>query len=155
TRDYYRLQCAFTTTARDNVLLTTRAEAAAYRAREAQWGARQKVAQQKLNNWIDEQKKPHEPALRNARIEALPISDAEKKLLKEQPAPEAAKKLAKKHEKALSIGDEDYRRVFTAEQRRQWDALKNELDAVQRSRPQSPPTALALIDKKAQPEPTW
>jgi cytochrome c553 len=36
TRDYYRLQSAFTTTSRGNVLLTTRAEAAAYRDAESQ-----------------------------------------------------------------------------------------------------------------------
>jgi hypothetical protein len=155
TRDYYRLQCAFTTTARDNVLLTTRAEAAAYRKRDAEWSALYKASQQKLKEWLDEQKKPHEAALRNAKIDALPISDAEKKLLKEQPDSEAAKKLAKKHEKALAISDADYRSVFTAEQTGRWDALKNEVDAVHRARPQSPPTALALIDKKPQPEPTF
>src|SRR5438874_12616604 len=43
TRDYYRLQCAFTTTARDNTLLTTRAQAAAFRERETQWTVRQMV----------------------------------------------------------------------------------------------------------------
>jgi mono/diheme cytochrome c family protein len=155
TRDYYRLQCAFTTTARDHVLLTTRAEAAAYRKREAEWNARQKAAQEKLKHWLDEHKKGHEPALRQAKIDALPLSDEDKKLLQEQPASEAGKELAKKHAKALAISDEDYRHAFTDEQRRRWDELKNELDSVQRSRPPSPPTALALIDKKPQPEPTW
>lgn len=155
TRDYYRLQCAFTTTARENVLLTTQAEAASFREREAKWQERQKAAQSILNNWLTEQKKSHTTSLRDAKIDALKISDTEKKLLKEQPASEAAKKLSKQHEKALALSDDDYRRVMTDEQRRQWDDLKNELNAVQRSRPQSPPTALAIIDKKPQPEPTW
>jgi hypothetical protein len=155
TRDYYRLQCAFTTTARENVLLTTRAEAAAYRKRDAEWTVRQKAAQQKLHDWLGEQKKPHESPLRNAKIDALSISDAEKALLKEQSASEAAKKLAKKHEKALAVSEEDYRRVFTAEQCRCWDELKKDLADVQRSRPQSPPTALALIDIKPEPAPTY
>jgi hypothetical protein len=155
TRDYYRLQCAFMTTARDNVLLATRAGAAAYRKQEAEWNARHQAAQEKLKLWLDEQKKPHEPALRNAKIDSLSISDAEKKLLKEQPTSEEAKKLAKKHEKALTISDADYRRVFTVEQCRRWDEIKSELDAVLHSRPQSPPTVLALIDKKPQPEPTY
>src|SRR5262249_18434251 len=112
TRDYYRLQCAFTTTARDNVLLTTRAEAAAYREREASWTAHFKEIQRKLDDWLVQQKKPHESALRQAKIAALPISEAEKNLLKEQPGSEAAKKLAKKHEKALAVSEAEYRRVF-------------------------------------------
>src|SRR5438874_5765467 len=44
TRDYYRLQCAFTGAYRDNVLLTTRAAAAEYRDREAKWMERLKAA---------------------------------------------------------------------------------------------------------------
>src|SRR5262249_3451639 len=59
TRDYYRLQCAFTTTVRANVLLTTRAEAAAYREREAKWKERLQAAQHRLNTWLGEQKKRH------------------------------------------------------------------------------------------------
>src|SRR5262249_39625049 len=136
TRDYYRLQCAFTTTARDNVMLTTRAEAAAYRKRKAEWSAQHKAAQEKLKQWLDEQKKPHEPAVPNAKVDALPISEAEKKLLKEQPTSEAAKQLAKKHERALAISEKDFRRVFSAEQCSRWDELKNKLDAVLRSWPQ-------------------
>jgi hypothetical protein len=155
TRDYYRLQCAFTTTARENVLLTTRAEAASYREREAQWSARHKAAQNKLSDWLEEQKKPHESRLRDTKIDALPIKDNEKKLLKKQPTSEAAKRLARKHEKALALSEDDYRRIFTADQLRRWDALKHELVAIERIRPQSPPTALAIVDTKSQPEPTW
>src|SRR5262245_26881757 len=155
TRDYYRLQCAFTTTARDNVLLTTRAKAAAFREVDFQCMVRQKVAETRLNNWLNEQKHAHQIALRGAKIDALPISNADKKLLKEQPALEAAKKLAKKHEKALTLSDDDFRGVFTAGQRRRWDELNQELDAVRHSRPQSPPAALAIIDTKPEAEPTW
>src|SRR5262249_5768096 len=64
TRDYYRLQCAFTTTTRANVVLATRAEAAS-------------------------------------------------------------------------------------------DRLEKQRGAVPRSRPRRPLTALAIIDKRAEPEPTW
>jgi hypothetical protein len=155
TRDYYRLQCAFTTTARDNTLLTTRAEAAAFRDREKKWQDRQNAAKSKLSDWLNEQKKPHTASLRNAKIDALKINDAEKLLLKEQSKTEAGKKLAKQHEKALALSDDDYRKVMTEEQRRHWDALKKELESVEHARPPSPPSALAIIDKKPQPEPTW
>src|SRR5262249_53982542 len=146
---------AFTTTARENVLLTSRAEAAAYRAREEKWNERHKAAQDKLNNWLNERKKQYEISLRNGKIDALKISDAEKKELKVQPATEAGKKLAKQHAKALALSDEDYRQGMTDDGRQQWDALKNEVEAILRSRPQSPPTALALVDKSSQPVATW
>jgi hypothetical protein len=155
TRDYYRLQCAFTTTARANVLLTTRADEADYLGRLAKWKERHEAAQNKLNAWLNEQKKRYAASLRGPKIDSLPISDAEKKLLKEQPGSGAAQKLAKRYEKALALSDEDYRQVLTEEERRRGDALKHDLATVERSRPQSPPTALALVDKRAEPEPTW
>jgi hypothetical protein len=155
TRDYYRLQCAFTTTARANVLLTTRAAAADYRAREAKWNERRQAAQRRLDAWLGDQKKRHAASLRGAKIDALAITDAEKMVLKERPDSEEGKKLARRHEKALALSDDDYRRVVTDDERRQWDALKRDVDIVQRARPQSPLTALAIIDKKSEPEPTW
>jgi hypothetical protein len=155
TRDYYRLQCAFTTTARASVLLAARAVVDDYRQREAQWKQRLQRAQNKLNSWLAQQKKRHMASLLGAKIDALPISDAEKKILKERPTSEEGKKLFRRHSKALALSDDDFRRALTDEERRQWDTLKREVDAVERSRPQSPPTALAIIDKKPDPEPTW
>jgi hypothetical protein len=155
TRDYYRIQCAFNTTARENVLLTTRAEAAAYHKREAQWKDRHQAAQNKLNDWLNQHKKPYEKELRAAKVDALKISDVDKKLLKGQPASEEAKKLSRQHEKALTLSDADYRRAMSDDERRKWDELKRDLDAVERHRPESPPTALAITDTKPQPEPTW
>jgi Protein of unknown function (DUF1553)/Protein of unknown function (DUF1549)/Planctomycete cytochrome C len=155
TRDYYRLQCAFMTTTRDHVLLTTRAEASRYREQEVQWNERLKAAQMGLNDWLAGEKQPHTNSLRSAKIDALPIGDAEKALLKEQPDSDAAKKLAKQHEKALQISDDDYRRAFSDEQRSRWEAFKGEVSAVERSKPARPPTALAIIDRKPEPEPTW
>lgn len=156
TRDYYRLQCAFTTTARDkNLLLATRDEASRFREQDAEWNQRLKAAQTKLNDWLSEQKQPHTMGLRHAKIDALPINEDQKKLLKEQPDSDAAKKLAKQHEKALTLSDDDYRRLFDESQRSQWDVLAKKVAAVQQTRPQSPPTALAIADKQADPVPTW
>lgn len=155
TRDYYRLQCAFTTTARSDVLLATRAEAARYREQDAEWNQRLKSTQSRLSDWLAEQKKPHTTALHSLKIDALPLSAEEKQLLKERPESEVAKKLVTQHEKALQLSDDDYRRVFSDEQRRRWDELKNELAAVQRMQPLRPPSALAIADIKSKPEPTW
>jgi hypothetical protein len=155
TRDYYRVQCAFTTTAREEVALASRAEATRFREQEAKWNERVKAAEATLNNWLGEQKKAHSQSLRAARIDALKIGDADKKLLKEHSDFDAAKKLAKQHEKALRVSDDEYRKAFTDEARAKWGALKAELDSVRGSRPQGPPTALAIVDKKPEPEPTF
>jgi hypothetical protein len=155
TRDYYRLQCAFTTTARDHVFLAPRAEVARYRAQEVQWQQRLQAAQNQLNDWLAGQKAAHTPSLRSAKIDALSVKEEEKRLLKEQPESAAAKRLAQQHDKALQLSEDDYRRVFTDPQRRHWDSLQKEVDEVQGCRPQAPPRALAITDKKAEPEATW
>jgi hypothetical protein len=155
TRDYYRLQCAFTTTMRDEVLLTTRANADAHREQTSRWQTRLKDAQHGLDSWLNDQKKAKTAALRSARIDALPISGEDKAVLKDQPESEAGKELAKRHEKELAISEDDYRNAFTDEQRREWDRLSNDAELIKRSEPLKPPTALAIVDKQATPEPTW
>jgi hypothetical protein len=155
TRDYYRLQCAFTTTARGEVPLASRADVVRSRDDNTKWNQRLKAAQTKLNDWLAEQKKPHTAALLKGKIDGLALSDEEKRLLKEQPESDAAKKLAKQHEKALALSDDDYRKAFGDEQRRHWDALQRELDEVRRAQPRTPPTALAITEKSAEPVPTW
>lgn len=155
TRDYYRLQCAFTTTARDEVFLATRAEVSQYRELDAQWNKRRKAAENALTVWLSEQKSPKLAALQNAKIDALAISKEEKATLTEKPDSDAGKKLAAKHRKAIALADDDYRQGFNDDQRRRWENLKNERDAAQRNQPTRPPTALAIIDKKPEPEPTW
>jgi hypothetical protein len=155
TRDYYRIQCAFTTTARSDVFLAPRAEVARFQERESRWNQRLKAAQKQLNDWLAEHQKPHTASLRNQKVDALPITKDEQKLLKEQPDSEAAKKIAKQHEKKLQLSDDDYRRVFTKEQLQKWDSLKNEVQSIERAQPAGLPTALAIVDKKSEPEPTW
>src|SRR5256885_1253431 len=147
TRDYYRVQCAFTTTGRAEVALSPRAEAAQFRDQEAKWNERLKAAEGRLNEWLGEQKKAHVISLRSAKIDALKIGDADKKVLKDQPDSDAAKKLSQQYEKDLKISDEEYRKAFSDEARAKWDALKTELEAVRGSRPHGPPTALAIVDK--------
>src|SRR5262249_42893299 len=73
TRDYYRLQCAFTTTARASVPLATRAQAEDHRRREARWKGRLQEAQHRLNAWVAEQKRRHTPSLLGTKIAGLAI----------------------------------------------------------------------------------
>jgi hypothetical protein len=155
TRDYYRIQCAFTTTSRDSVLLGTRAEVRKYKSEKAAWDGKLKAGQKKLDDWLAEQKKPHVVEVRAAKIEALTINDDDKKTLKEQADSEAGKKLAKKFEKSLTTSDEDFRKVFTDEQKAKWDELKKEVEAVKKAEPAKPQTALAIVDTKTEPEKTY
>ncbi len=155
TRDYYRIQCAFTTSSRDNVLLGTRAEVKKYKDDKAAWDEKLKGAQKKLDEWLGAAKKPVIAQVRAAKIDASTISDEDKKVLKEQPDSEAGKKLAKKFEKTLTPSEDDFRKVFSDEQRARWDELKNELEAVKKAEPVKPPTALAIVDTKPQPANTY
>ena len=131
TRDYYRLQCAFTTTARDNVLLATRAEAARYRAaggaveRAAQGGSGQaerlagraaeaahRVAARREDRRPADQRRAEEAAQGAARLGGG-----------EEARQEASRRRCRSP--TPTIGS-----VFSDEQRQQWDALKGEVAAV-------------------------
>jgi hypothetical protein len=114
TRDYYRLQAAFMTTKRDEVLLGTRAEVKKYREAEARWNGELKAAQKKLDEWLKVQKKGRE-----------------------------------------KIKDEELRKALDEQQRQEWDELKNAVEAVRKKAPSRPPAALAIVDKKPQPEQTY
>jgi hypothetical protein len=114
TRDYYRIQAAFMTTARDEVLLTSREEAKKYREAEAKWNGKVKEAQKKLDDWVKAKKKGRE-----------------------------------------KIKDEELRKALAEEERQEWDKLKADLEAVKKTQPKKPPAALAITEKKPQPEPTY
>lgn len=151
TRDYYRMQAAFIGTARGEVPLASRDAIAKFHQDEEAWNGRVKPVQKRL----DDLRRPHEAALRLQKIAALSISEAEKKTLKERPDSEQGKKLSRTHAKKLELADNDFRSAMTPPQRGQWDAAKRELDALNRSRPQAPPTALAITEAKREPQETW
>lgn len=155
TRDYYRIQAALIGTARGSVPLASREDVATYREQDAEWKARLSPVQKQLDDWLTEQKKPHEDALRRSKIDALSISDADKTVLKEQSDSEQGKKLARTHSKKIKLTDDDFRNAFTQSQRDQWDLLKAAFDNVNRSRPKPLSTALAITEAKREPPETW
>jgi hypothetical protein len=155
TRDYYRLQSAFMGTARGEVYLASREAIAKYKDEESQWNERMKPLKQQLDEWLAEQKKPHTEALRRSKIDALAISDSEKQVLKDQPDSEQGKRLTKSHAKKLDVPDKEYRDLFTQQQRDRWDALKQSLEQVNRTRPSPPQKALAITESSHEPQPTW
>ena len=118
TRDYYRIQCAFTTTTRADVLLAPREEVSRYRESERRFGKKLGETEARVREWL------------------------------------SGKKIPEKQVKALEVPENAYR-ALGDEDRKAWDALKAELEAVRRERPQPPPAALAIADKEAKPAPTY
>lgn len=155
TRDYYRLQCAFTTTVRENVLLATRNQVADFREADKQWRAKLLTAQKQRDDWFHVQQQKLQTKALSRRIDALSISEEEKKLLREQPESAGAKKLAKDHEKALKISDSEYVKAFDDVSLKTWNELQSAVDSIQNKPPPAPLSALAIVDSSADPEPTW
>ena len=58
-----------------------------------------------------------------------------------------ARALAKKHEKALTVTDDEVRKAADDAARKRWDELAGELAAVRGREPKALPTALAFRDK--------
>ena len=154
TRDYYRMLAAFTTTKRQEHSMAPPDIVAEYRRRMTDWQKRITGVQKKLGDWLEREKTLVADPLRQRKIDALPIA-AEDKALLTLPADKTNQRqqeLLKKHAKALQLTDDDFREEFGAEQRATWDALKEQVNAAQKAKPQAPPTALTLTD--AAPLPT-
>lgn len=155
TRDYYRLMAAFHTGKRQEVPLGSRSELQKYDEAKGMWDQRVRQAESALQTWLTEQRKPLDPKLREEKIAALKAADEEKTILLEQPDSEAGKKLAKKHEKALAISNDDLKRIMSDEQRRKWDELAAAVNQAKQGQPAAPPKAYAFRDTSAEPAATW
>jgi hypothetical protein len=155
TRDYYRLLAALHSGDRAEVPLGTRAEVARATRVRAEWDKQRKVAESDLKKWTDGQRAAHGPRLRVAKVDRLPISDAEKALLRDQPDSAEAKGLAKKHEKALIVTDDEVRKAADDPARRRWDELAADLAAVRGREPKALPAALAFKDFGPKPAASW
>ncbi len=154
TRDYYRMLSAFNGGDRAEVPLVSPSEAAKWRQAEQAWKTELEAAQKELSGWLSEQTKPLVQRVREAKIDALPVTPEQKALLKSSPEDARARELARKHGKALKIEDADYRPFLTDAQRARWDTLAARVKAVESRRPAAPPTALAMADFGPQPRPT-
>jgi len=154
-RDYYRMLCAFNGGDRAQVPLAPLEEVRRYREAEGKWKGEFDMAKIRLDDWLKETKKPHETAARDAKIDALKISDDEKALLKNSPDSKEAKDLAERFSKELKVEDKDFRSLFSDEERAEWDAREKELKAVEARKPEALPTALAFADFSAKPRETF
>ena len=76
-------------------------------------------------------------------------------MLRDKPESFEAKALAKKHEKALAVTDDEWRAAMDDAARKRWDDLAGEVAAVRNREPRSRPTALVFRDQGAKPAASW
>jgi mono/diheme cytochrome c family protein len=154
-RDYYRMLCAFNGGDRAEVPLAPLAEARRYREAETEWKGEFDAAKKQRDDRWKELRKSHEPAARQAKIDALTISDDEKTLLKNNPKDAQAKELAKKFTKELKVEDKDLRPFLSDEERAEWDSREKAFKAVEARKPKPLPTAYGFADFTAKPRETF
>ena len=154
-RDYYRMLCAFNGGDRAEVPLAPLEEVRRYREAEGKWKGEFDPAKKHLDDWLKDARKTHETAARNAKIDALKVSDDEKALLKNNPDAKDAKDLAERFSKELKVEDKDFRPLLSDEERAEWDARETALKAVEARKPEALPTALAFADFSAKPRETF
>jgi hypothetical protein len=155
TREYYRMLSAFNSGDQATVPVVSRAEFDDHQRAEQHWKGAIEPVRKRLDEWLAKEKEPLIKPLRDAKIDALQIDDQSKEILKSQPDSPRAKELGRKHEKALQLGDDDFRKRFSAAQNANWDAMKKELKALDAQRPAALPTALAMADFGEEPRETW
>jgi len=154
-RDYYRLQSAFNGGDRAQVPLAPLADVKRYRDTHANWGQDYDSAKSQLENWIKQARKPHETAVKHAKIDGLKINDDQKATLKNQPDSSQAKELAKTFSKELKIEDKDFKPFLSDPQRAEWDELEKGFKAAKARQPKPLPTAFAFADFGPTPRETF
>jgi len=154
-RDYYRIQSAFNGGDRAEVPLAPLDEVRRQREAEAKWKGKFETAKKQLDNWETEARKRHGAAARQAKIEALKASDAEKALLKNDPEAKEAKELAKTFSKELKLEDKDFRSFYSKEERTEWEAVEKTFKTEEARKPKPLPTAYGFADFDAKPRETF
>ncbi|HEY2909162.1 MAG TPA: PSD1 and planctomycete cytochrome C domain-containing protein, partial [Gemmataceae bacterium] len=154
-RDYYRLTAALQSGNRAEVPLGTRAEIERTKRARIEWDKQRKAADETLKSWKDGQRTKVGPRLRASKVALLPISDAERKLLNDKPDSSEARRLGKKHEKALAIADDEVRKASDGAARKRWDELAAAAAAIRNREPRPRPAALAFKDAGPKPAASW
>ncbi len=155
TRDYYRLLAGLHSGNRAEVPLGSRAEQDRSSQVRADWNRKRNAAEAEFKKWVAGQRRLVEPRLQVVKIDRLAIPDTDKKIIKEQPNSAEAKRLAKKHERALAVSDDDVLKAADAQARPRGDELATRLASIQKQEPKPLPTALAYKDYGPKPVESW
>ena len=155
TRDYYRLMRVFNSGDRAEVPLGSPAEVKAQRAAMAKWQPEFDAAVNERDTWLKKASAPLVEPVRTAKIAKLPLSDAEKQLLREKPDGFDGKKLANRFKVELKVEDSDYIAQLSADEKGRWKQLDGRVKAVAASKPAALPTAYAFADLAPEPRESW
>ena len=132
---------------RTEVPLASPAEVKAHRTSVAQW-------QSRLDNGLETAGRVGLKAVKGSlkqrlhaeKIAKLPLSDDEKKLLRDKPDDPKAKALANRYKKELTLSDSDYVKVLSGDQKRTWDERDGAVKAIAAGKPAALPVAFAFAD---------
>ncbi len=152
-RDYYRMLSAFTTSQRREVHLASRETAAEYARAKAEFEKRLAAPTERLERILQ----PFRKQRREAKIDALPITEREKALLR-APVDKTnrdQRELLDRYEERLEVVDEELRGHVPEDVRVTWDTIAGEIAQIEKTRPTAIETCLALTDTRAAPEPSF
>jgi hypothetical protein len=155
TRDYYRLTRIFTSGDRAEVPLVAPEKVAEHNKAVTRWEKAQDQVEQKRDRWFKETIQSVEARLREERVRGLNISDAEKRLLIDQPEESRAKQIAYRFKKALTISNEAYLETLPVEAQERWEEFRAEVVSVSKQKPEPLPMAYAFADFGPEPAETW
>lgn len=149
TRDYYRFLSAFGTTARKESVLGTREEAQKYTTILAAWETGMKARKSALEAYINQLRAP----LRDGKIRALAIPDADKDLLlaRADPGNARQRELLVSNDAAIKVTDEEVRKSLNPEQTAQWDEYARALQEAEKKKPAAPPLVYNITDAQRDP----
>ncbi len=149
-RDYYRMLAAFTTVKREDSFLVSRVEKEEYEEKLGAWRRRLSEAKRPL----DDLRRPIRETLREEKIKALPLTDAEKELLRKPSEKDNAEQmeLKRKFGESLKVSDEEIQRSFGIDEIAVSAGVTARTAAIEKEAPLAPPAAMAVTDKKAEPD---
>jgi mono/diheme cytochrome c family protein len=149
-RDYYRLVAAFANSRRTQWGLRGAAAKERYDREIADIKRECGQTKQELDSWYEARIEE----VRNTRIDQLPITEAEKRILRRPATPgdTARARLVGNFPTALNVSGEELSRALTPEQRARWEQLKAATATARaRHEPKAPPVALCLVDGGREP----
>lgn len=149
TRDYYSLLSVFTTSQRKDVFLTDLADSIRSTSLENEW--RPKLDSARNNR--DALLKPHRDQIREEKIAALPISATEQELLRIPENNENAeqRRLIALFKDAIRPKESEIDERLTEAERKESDALAEEIRMWEGRLAELPPKGLTLTDKQGEP----
>ena len=151
TRDYYRMLAAFAGTKRVDRFLAPQAEINAFKAKDAEFTKRAGPLQAKIASLESRVR----PALVRKKIDALPIREEDRDLLRApvDKSNQRQEELLAVHQRELAVSNDELRDAMGGDDRAAWEAASAELLSV--ARPVPPLQAHTLDDLGAKPVKAW